>query len=452
MISPFRFLVLLPLVAVYAGEECPTGDDDTPTATPAPFVDCSDQARDFWAYDFSVMPPGSQQVSATCRLEGPHAYVYVADDQWNVTVTADDVEVFLDTFENRAPDGALDPFIGLYGNDVVVFGEPPDALDNDPKVYLLLMDFEDYVSSDGEVFQFDGYFGSMDQYPDEEIQRQTLGRYHSNEVEIVYLNSRIRPITSAPTLSVLAHEFQHMIAWNYDESEEAWMSESLAEVAMIINGLYTDEPWVRDYASWPGYPLVYTGSPNYGACLLWGMYLYEQVGQDFMLEVESEQRDGITGLDRALASFGIDETFQGLFADWMMANLVDQPDSGRYGYQFADLPEFARQDLLINAGDSYDGEVYPFGVDYLDIFPRLDTATLEIATDAPLADRIWLVRWEAGQVADMSLLGDDDSSDPVTIDLVADSSNTAWTIAISFVDETVAGDTSQTMGYSVTLR
>ncbi len=452
MVSPFRYFVLLPLVAVYAGEECPTGVHDTPTPTPAPFVDCSDQSRDFWAYDFSVMPPGSQLVPATCRLEGGHAYVYVADDQWNVTVTAEDVETFLTTFEREAPAGALEPTAGLYGNDVMVFGEPPDALDNDPKIYLLLMDFEDYVSSDGDVFQFDGYFGSMDQYPDEEIQRQTLGRYHSNEVEIVYLNSRIRPVTSPPTLSVLAHEFQHMIAWNYDESEEAWMSESLAEVAMIINGLYTDEPWVRDYASWPGYPLVYTGSPNYGACLLWGMYLYEQIGQEFMIHVESEQRDGIAGLDRALSTFGTDETFQGLFADWVVANLVDQPDTGRYGYQFADLPDFAREDLLTNAGDTLYSTVYPFGVDYIDVFPRRDTATLMVSTDEPAVDLVWLIRWESGQAVEMTRLSDGDSSDPILVDLVAESGDTAWTVAVSYVDETVGGDTSQTMGYTVSLQ
>ena len=229
------------------------------------------------------------------------------------------------------------------------------------------------------------------------------------------------------------------------------MSESLAEVAMLVNGLYTDEPWVRDYASWPGYPLVYMGSPNYGACLLWGMYLYEQIGMDFMIPLESEQRDGITGLDRALADYGVDETFLGLFTDWMVANLVDQP-GGRYGYQFADLPEFARQDLLTSSGDTYDGELYPFGVDYLDIFPRKDTATLEISTDDPEVDRIWLVRWESGQLADMTLVGDDTSTDPVVVDLVADSVDTAWTLAISYTDEAVAGDTSQTMGYTVTLR
>jgi len=455
MANPLHFLVLLPLVIAPTLQQCDGGDDDaTPfDDTPTEFVDCSDQTKLLWAYDFSVMPPAMEQVQATCRLEGGFTYIYVADDQWGTNVTAEDVEAVLSVFEHTTPEGSINPAWGLYQNDVTVFGQPPDEFDNDPKIHLFFYGMADYVNDEGVVYRFDGYFGSMDQYSEEEIQRQTFGRYHSNEIEIVYINSQIRPITDELTISVTGHEFQHLIAWNYDEDEETWMSEALAEVAMIINGYYTDYAWVEDYADWSGYPMVYTGSVNYGAALLWGMYLYEQVDQDFMFHVQDEDLDGIDGLNRALQTYDSSETFEGLYRDWVVANVVNEPDTGRYGYQFGPLPDFARVALLAESEDGHDGETYAYGVDYIDIVlgGGLLQGVVELQTDDPNFGLGLLIRFEAGVMVDVTPLVADAPGGVARADLTGATPDTTWTLAVTY-ENPDAVYSGEMMSYGVTLR
>ncbi len=448
MSIPLKLIPIAALISTTLVQDCDTGDDDDDGGTPAPFTDCSDQTKDFWAYDFSVMPPIMTQVPATCRLEGGHTYVYVADDQWETNVTAEDVETVLTAYERETPEGSIDPGTGMYQNDVTVFGEPPDELDNDPKIYLFFMDIKDYVNDEGDVYSFDGYFGYWDQYPDEVVQAQTFGRYHSNEVEMVYLNARIRPITDDLTLSVIAHEFQHLISWEYDEEEETWMSESLAEVAMLVNGYYTDTAWVQDYADWPGYPLVTNAGVNYGACLLWGMYLYEQIGQDFMFPLEREPADGITGLDRALNAYGSDESFETLFADWTVANLVRDPMEARYGYAFGDVPDMAREAVLSDAANGFENELYDYGVDYIDVDPAGSPLTLHVDSDHPDDLLVRLVEWDAGVMVDIVDPVADGSSGVVSVVLDPATSDTSWTVVVSYMDP-AAVDTDQRLNYSV---
>ncbi|MFC1890640.1 MopE-related protein [Thermodesulfobacteriota bacterium] len=227
--------------------------------------------RIFWDWDLSAMPPGNRLVDATCRGIGDYAYIFVADDQWGGNVEETDIGLLLDAFENVTPIGSIDPDQGIYENDTDLFGDVPDALDGDSKIYILLLDIPGYGG-----YEFDGYFNAFDQYPDD----FTWGTYgeHSNEVEMLYVNSEIRPVTADATLSVVAHELEHMIHWNYDTDESSWVDESMAEAAMTVNGYYTDQAWVADFMSNPNIQLTQSTYVHYGACLLWGTYLYEQFG------------------------------------------------------------------------------------------------------------------------------------------------------------------------------
>jgi len=383
-----RSLLLLSLVPLFTQQQSCGSDDDDDTSTPVPeLVDCMEQSRDFWAWDLSIMPPRSVVVPATCILTGPHSYLYVADDQWDQTVTAEMAEAFMTTFEFASSPDALDPDLGIFGNDRIVFGDIPDALDDDPRMYILLMDIKDYVNDEGEVFSFDGYFNAYDQIPDPLVYAQTLGLYHSNEVEMLYLNSRIRPVTDPYSLAVAAHELQHLIAYNYDTSEEVWISESEAEVAMLVNGLFTDVGWVEDYASDPSVPLVTSFSGNYGSFLLWGMYLHEQIGNEFMRSLEAEPEDGIAGLNAALTAYGAGVDFNLLFSDWIVANAVQDVTvaEGHYGYLFSDaLPEMAAVASFSASGGQYTGDIEAFGVNYLEVVGATAGATLTVT--APTAD------------------------------------------------------------------
>lgn len=330
------------------------------------------------------MPPRSVQISTRCVFTGPTSYLYVADDQWGSTVDEAMARTLMITWEYRAGAAALDPMQGLFSNDRLVFGDIPDTLDQDPRMYVLLVDIPDYVNDEGETFSFDGYFNAYDQMTDAEAQRSTFGLYHSNEVEMLYLNSRIRPVTDPYTLAVAAHELQHLIAYNYDTGDEIWMSEALAEVAMLVNGYFTDRPWVSRYLSDTSIPLVTnTASGSYGAYLLWGMYLYEQLGAPFMKVLEAEAQDGVRGLNRALSTAGSDLDFQTLFADWVVANWLKDPAviDSRYGYLFsADIPETAVAATLAGGEPTLGGELEAFGVHYLALTEVAANSTLTVVS------------------------------------------------------------------------
>lgn len=380
----------------------PTQAPETPTPEPTPTLEptatppldsfalepCSDRKKNFWVWDTAVMPPRSVSVPATCRFIGPGSYIYVADDQWETYVSEQMAHEFAVAFEYRleriAPVTTLEEDVGILDNDRAIFGELPDALDNDPRMYVLLVDIPDYVNDEGDVFRFDGYFNAYDQMTDEQAQRSTFGLYHSNEVEMLYLNARIRPVTDPYTLAVAAHELQHLIHYNYDTSEEIWMNEALAEVAMLVNGLFTDIGWVQRYASDPSIPLVTnTASGSYGAYLLWGMYLYEQVGPGFMFTLQEEQQDGISGLNRALKTVGRNTDFEALFLDWVVANYLQDPnlEDGRYGYTFTEtLPMLASRAVMGPSLALYEDAVESFGAHYIEVVDVPSKSTLSVSS------------------------------------------------------------------------
>ena len=318
--------------------------------------------RTFWDWDLSVMPPGNRLVDATCRGIGDYTYVFVADDQWGGNVEETDIGLLLDAFENVTPIGSIDPDQGIYENDVDLFGDVPDALDNDPKIYILLLDIPGYGG-----YEFDGYFNVFDQYPDD----FTWGTYgeHSNEVEMLYINSDIRPVTADATLSVVAHELEHMIHWNYDTDEASWVDESMAEAAMTVNGYYTDQAWVADFMSNPNIQLTQSTYVHYGACLLWGTYLYEQFGDlDILREIVAEPLNGEFGIVASLGTAGVGLDFNDVVRRWVVANLLDEPSigDGRYGYNFFDLPpiSYART-ITAYPSPEYSGYVASDAAEYI---------------------------------------------------------------------------------------
>ncbi len=233
-------------------------------------------ARDFWSWDLSQMPPRDVIVPATCRAVGGHTYVFVADDQWGTNVTEDDVIAVLAALETATPAGSIHPAQGIVPNEIEVFGPVPDAMDGDLHVFILLMELQSFGGQ-----QFDGFFNAFNQYPDE----QTMAEYgyHSNEVEMVTVNSAIRLVASDMSLSILAHEFEHLIHWGGDPDEVSWVDESCAEAAMTVNGYFTDLAWLADYLANPESRLFETAQVHYGACLLFGSYLYERFGADPVL-------------------------------------------------------------------------------------------------------------------------------------------------------------------------
>lgn len=296
--------------------------------------------KTFWVWDLSEMPPGFIQVKATCQAVGEYSYIFVDNNEWNVTVYPEDVSKILETFEEKTPLTSKNPNQGIYENNVESFGTPPDELDNDPKIYILIAYLPPYEKR-GETFYFDGYFNAFDEYPDSYAWENY--KQHSNEVEMIYINCcSLNPPSSDYMLAVIAHEFAHMIQWNYDKDEESWIGESCSEAAMIINGYYTDEDYVKAFSQNYNVPLVETSYVDYGACLLWGTYLMDIFGIDFLKSLVEVSKNGIEGIEENFKNLSIDMTFSSLFSNWVIANYINNSEiyNGEYGYTSISLPPF----------------------------------------------------------------------------------------------------------------
>jgi hypothetical protein len=168
----------------------------------------------FWSWDLTIQPPVWERVLATCRAVTANSYIFVTNDQWNVHMDSADVALAAYYWQEGT---YIDSTAGIYQLDTESFGPPPDELDNDPHIYIL---YDALGSYNGSIF--DGYFSVFNEYTEE--QANGMGG-HSNECEMFYMscfpNDPVGPIR----ISVLAHEFEHMIHWARDAGEATWVDE-----------------------------------------------------------------------------------------------------------------------------------------------------------------------------------------------------------------------------------
>lgn len=281
----------------------------------------------WWLWTWYPMPPHFEEHVCTVRGKTDRGYVVVEDSQWLVSIDQADVDSILEHWENSSIGPYPDQ--GIYEIDSLSFGTPPDELDGDPRIYLMWYDFE--VSADGFFFFFDEYPDGT--YPD----------YHSNECEVLYLNTQS---TGGPSGSymhgVIAHEFEHMIHWKQDENESSWVDEGMAELAMYFFG---NPDNISSFNSNPDNNLtVWDGDwADYIQTYLWSLYFFEGYGgHDAVYSLVHEQANSMVGYDAVLDLYGYSQNTEDVFADWATANFLDDTtiEDGRYGYYAEDLPPF----------------------------------------------------------------------------------------------------------------
>ncbi len=306
-----------------------------PVAKDAQYHSVGD-TKQFWVMDLTAMPPSYKQITATCRAVGDHSYVFVDDAEWGSSMTQDDVDAVLDAFENSTP---ADSERGIYETDVSLFGDHSD-IDNDPHIYLLfyqLGSFHGYV--------FDGYFSQTDLTNDP----------NSNHTEMLHLD--VDNASSDYSLGVIAHEFVHLIQANYDPAEAQWMSEALAEIGMVATGFIEGD----DYSSLSAYSQKTATTPltgwitnagkemiDYGAVMLWGVYLWEQFGIEFLHQFMSNTQHGKQALSSSLQAVSADRDLNTIFGDFAAAAFAGQDGSDWFGYQHLQVPQMNMNELVSN--------------------------------------------------------------------------------------------------------
>lgn len=341
--------------------DSPTSATTATAATTLPPLQVGDR-RDFWAWDFAVMPPGPKVVHATLRALGDKAQIWVDDAAFDQTVSNADVATLSARLEQKSPPGSVNPTRGVVDINTAYFGPPPTTIDPDPRVTVLLTPFATFNGT-----SMDGYFNAFDQMPDSEA----WGQYqqHSNERNIIYVNTAGSPVSSDYMQGVLAHEMSHLQQFGRAPEQAGWIGETLGEVAMAVNGYNTDFGHMARHQRKPSNPLESDTYVDYGAAFLFGTFLLERYGAGFISTLSGENGNGREAIERTLRATGSTDTFSSLISDWTVANYADARGAvapGGHHYASLDIPAPA-ETVLAEPGAKTEGTLKPTGAAYVRI-------------------------------------------------------------------------------------
>ena len=296
-------------------------------------------AESFWVTD--AIDDTNYVVTATLRYAGSIVLMYV-DNAIEVEQSA--IEESAKTFEEE-----------IYPRNQALFGkERSPGVDGDTRLTVL----------NTPVRGAGGYFSSADGVV------EAVNRY-SNEREMFVIATDSYPVGTDAYASTLAHEFQHMIEYEQAPRSPSWFNEGMSTLAEDLNGFGSDGP-PQLYLANPDIQLntwssdaAQTGE-HYGTSQLFMRYVHDQyAGDDGLAElIRNDAGNHPEAFAELAARTRPDiETFADLYADWAVANVVNDPSvgDGRYAYEL--LPELATP-TGIESGD-VETTVNQFGVDYL---------------------------------------------------------------------------------------
>ena len=318
----------------------------------------------FWSIDHSTAYPTFYLTSATCRYIGPSTYIFVEDTQWPGHYNQAAVDEFSTALEDSTPSGPG----GIVATDIAVFGQPPDAIDGDPKIYFLVLDIRDgFIDSLGGAY-IAGFFSPYNQFTETEAYLYYGG--HSNEVEMLYIDCH--PSSQSDAAYTASHELVHLIQWGIEpfNSEELWVIENQAQSGTFVCGYPAFQ--IETFLEVGGVtPIKWTKLENiieyvagYGAGYLFFAYLYENYGgEDFLYNSLRTADHGIAGISEAIrGATGLNPDMNRVLLDWMLACWIDDPSfgNGKYGWDSFRIADYD----TVSTGNR-------FGLDY----------TSEITTD-----------------------------------------------------------------------
>ncbi len=291
------------------------------------------------------------------RLVSPHAYWYIEE---GFRVSQEDIEKAAAEFEEI-----------IYPRVTGYFGtEWTPGVDNDPRLTIL----------HGDIRGAGGYYSSSDEYP-------VAIRPYSNHREMFYINISYIRFGSDTHLLVLAHELNHAVMWNFDPSEDTWVNEGLAELAVTVAGYPPDS--ISSFLRAPHIPLVHWPldgrlvSAHYGGASLFMHYLNEHyppadgVG---LRRLMATPEDNIAGIDAYLKQAGYRQDFHAVLADWVAANFLDE-DSGPLGY--AAMEVLASPSRTISRSDRVERNIAQYATHYVELGTRLREGATDLRFEGP---------------------------------------------------------------------
>ncbi len=290
------------------------------------------------------------EVEAILEYKTEHVYMWV---EKGAGFDRDDLKDAAELFEEHTYPTAR-AFFGSEWNP---------GVDNDPHLSIL--------HAYGLGGSIAGYYSSADEFI-------SAVRDDSNEMEMFYRNlDAPSHINSDYYNGTLAHEFQHMIHWHNDRNEETWLNEGFSELSSYLNGfdpggfdaLFADGPDIQ-LNSWPDSSDGAT-RPHYGASYLFTSYFLDRFGPEATQALVAHPENSFASVEAVMDDLGTGLTYEDLFADWIVANLLDDPylGDGRYGYQEINPPSFEIETAYRESDYpvSVSSTVHQHGTDYIEL-------------------------------------------------------------------------------------
>ncbi|PIE51894.1 hypothetical protein CSA37_09630 [Candidatus Fermentibacteria bacterium] len=307
----------------------------------------------FWAMDESGPVPTFYLTSATCRFVGEQTYIFVEDAQWGINYNQDNVDVLAAELEGDD---------GIVATDAEYFGDIPDLIDNDPKVYFLVLDIRDNYGVAGQKVYIAGYFSPYNMFTEWEARNYYGG--HSNEVEMLYIDCW--PSVGDDATFTASHELVHLIQYGIKpfSGEELWVIENQAQAGTFVCGYPAMQ--VKTFIETGGVtPIKWTDLADpaeyvagYGAGFLFFSYLFENYGgKDFLWTSMHSSTRGIQGVLEAIeTATGQKADIELILRDWMLSCFIDNYEAG-YGWKSFKIADYDTSDPGNRPGMDYTGVV-----------------------------------------------------------------------------------------------
>jgi len=267
-----------------------------------PASDSVGDRASFWVADIDAGE--MRQVHAVCAAVSQHASMWVGKDS------------LLDTAALEAAAKTFDTLI--YPTVRQVLGGT--GLPQDGRIAILHTELSGATA----------YFARGNMQP-------TSTYRHSNERAMVVVNlAYVQPGDDA-YLAVLAHELQHLARYLSDPTEDAWFNEGMSQLAEEVCGFERQERGASLLAH-PDHPLLLwhadpTLTPrDYDAAYLFIRYLADQYGLPMVAQLAQHTARVTDSMDALFANRG---GMDGVFADWLVTNLLNDPtvSEGEFAYE-----------------------------------------------------------------------------------------------------------------------
>jgi len=322
--------------------------------------------RNWWATNLTAYT--EYAVPSTCRAVGTNCYIFVEDAVWGSRVTQAVVDSLCAAFDDRTP---ADATKGIYDLTTEYYGVPPNV-DNDPKIIILVLNIVDGFSGSGSYVA--GYFYSINEYSEAVVQAALGSNRHSNEAEIYYLDANPANLMTSSGLAAgtatTAHEFQHMIHFNYDTNEITFVNEGMSETASVLCGyaLRTPSYFFANtdiaFLNWGS-----TGNvlDDYSRTALFSWYIIEQHGSAVTKDIVARPENGVAGYNAALQLHSSPRLFVDMLGDFGVAvQLNDTNVDPRFGF-FRNIPgaPTPHRSHATNIVPSRTDAIQPYGTRYI---------------------------------------------------------------------------------------